>query len=199
MQAQAARSVDELAPGLRADTTSVTAHVSIPIFQGGGEDAAVRAARESRSAANLNISETDRQVFETVHVAWDPYQAALGVAVLSSRQVSENAAALEGTRMESLVGGRNTIDILNADQELLQSRVGAVTAKYNTNVASYQLLAASGLFTAKALRLPVTLYDPKEHYETDSGALVWARRILTHRKGPSPSEQRLRSTAHSSN
>lgn len=70
--------------------------------------------------------------------------------------------------MEALVGSRSTLDILNADQELLQSRITAVAQNCAMEIASYQVLATIGQLTAKHLGLAVKQYDPNQHYQNSA-------------------------------
>ncbi len=76
-----------------------------------------------------------------------------------------NSIALEGTRQEESVGSRTVLDVLNAEQALLNSRVNLVTAERDEYVAGFTLLQALGQLNASALDLPVELYDPEENYK----------------------------------
>ena len=76
-----------------------------------------------------------------------------------------NEIALEGVREEAKVGQRTTLDVLNAQQTLLNSRVSLVTAQRNQVVASYALLAATGQLSAATLALRVMTYDPTLHFD----------------------------------
>ena len=87
----------------------------------------------------------------------------------SKEAVRANEIALDGVRQEASVGSRTTLDVLNAEQELLNSRTTLVTAEREEYVAGYQLLSAVGQLTAQRLALPVELYDPKDHYDHVKG------------------------------
>lgn len=168
VQAQYAKNVDELGLGIKEHAASLVGQISIPLYQGGGEEAAVRQAKEERSQAELNIVESDRQVREGVQNAWDSYETANTARELGASQAQANATAYQGAQLEAEAGSRTMLDILNADEELLQSRLGMATSEYNARVAAFQLLAAIGQLTARALRLPTPLYDPKAHYNEDA-------------------------------
>lgn len=149
----------------------VQAQINIPIYQGGAEQSAIRQAKQQRSQAQLNVSVADRQVREAVSSAWNTYQAALANIVSNEATAQSNEIAFTGVTKEQRVGGRTVLDVLNAQQELLNAQVAVVTSRRDATVAAFQVLAASGMLTAKNLGLKVKLYDPLEHY--DSNAARW--------------------------
>ena len=83
-----------------------------------------------------------------------------------------NEIALEGVRQEAAVGSRTTLDVLDAEQELLDSRVNLVRAERNEYVAAFSLLAAIGRLSARGLELDVEYYDPQEYYRDVRGKLI---------------------------
>lgn len=150
----------------------LTAQVTIPLYQGGAEHAAIRQAKERHAQELLNVSLTDRQVREAVASAWFNYQAALANIASNEATVQSNEVAVTGVSKEQRVGGRTILDVLNAQQELLNAQVSVVTSRRDATVAAFQLLAASGLLTAKSLNLKVAIYDPLAHYESDAARWV---------------------------
>jgi outer membrane protein len=140
----------------------------VPLYQGGAEQASVRQAKELHAQATLNVNVTDRQVREAVATAWNTYQSAL--ASVSSNQSTVNAdeIAFTGVSKEQQVGGRTILDVLNAQQELLNAQVAVVTSQRDATVSAFQVLAAAGTLTAKSLGLKVRLYDPLVHYDSDA-------------------------------
>ena len=84
-------------------------------------------------------------------------------------QIDANVVALEGVEREAAVGSRTILDVLDAEQELLDSRVAHVRAQREEVVATYHLLSSVGRMTARDLKLPVTLYDPRAHYKEVRG------------------------------
>jgi outer membrane protein len=150
---------------------SAQLQLNIPIYQGGAEQAAVRQAKQQRAQAQLNVSVTDRQVRSAVASAWNSYQAALANIDSNEATAKSNEIAFTGVSKEQRVGGRTVLDVLNAQQELLNAQVAVVTSRRDATVAAYQVLAASGLLTAKSLGLKVTIYDPLVHY--DDNAARW--------------------------
>jgi TolC family type I secretion outer membrane protein len=146
--------------------------VNIPIYQGGAEQAAVRQAKQLRAQAQLNVAVADRQVRSAVASAWNTYQAALANIDSNEATARSNEIAFTGVSKEQRVGGRTILDVLNAQQELLNAQVAVVTSRRDATVAGFQVLAASGLLTAKALGLKVTIYDPLAHYEDNAARWI---------------------------
>ncbi len=150
----------------------VQAQINIPIYQGGAEQAAVRQAKQVYAQAQLNVSVADRQVREAVTSAWNSYQAALASIESNEATAKSNDIAFTGVSKEQRVGGRTILDVLNAQQELLNAQVAVVTSRRDATVAGFQVLAAAGMLTAKNLGLKVKLYDPLEHYESDAARWI---------------------------
>lgn len=150
--------------------SQVGVRASIPIFSGGLPAAQQRQARARESATIENEIAAEREVIATVRSAYTQWQAAN--AVISSSQVAVDAAALslEGVRAENTVGNRTILDILNAEQELLNAQVQLVTARRNAYVAGFNLLSAMGKAEARDLGLDGgALYDPQANYTRVKG------------------------------
>jgi outer membrane protein len=146
----------------------IMGQVTVPIYQGGAEQATVRQAKQLHAQAEMNVTVADHQVREAVAAAWNTYQAAL--ATIESNQATEKAdeIAFIGVSKEQQIGGRTILDVLNAQQELLNAQVAVVSSQRDATVAAYQVLAAAGTLTAKSLGLKVQYYDPLEHYEDNA-------------------------------
>lgn len=146
--------------------TTVGAQVTLPIFQGGLPAAQVRQAQARRAAAIETVTLTERGVVAQVRSAYANYQSAGRVIESSKVAVDANRLSLEGVRAENSVGTRTILDILNAEQELLNSQVNYVTAERDAYVAGFQLLAAMGRAEARDLNLDGgPLYDPELNYK----------------------------------
>ncbi len=164
------------AAGVSQSETSSNAGVrlSIPIFQGGLPAARQRQAQARESAALEQVIATERNVIAQVRAAWASWKASL--AVIESSQVAVDAASLslEGVQAENSIGTRQILDVLNAEQELLNARVQLVTARRNAYVAGFSLLAAMGRAEARDLNLlgESLLYDPATNYERVRGK-IW--------------------------
>jgi outer membrane protein len=144
--------------------TSVGAGVQarIPLYQGGLVSARVRQAQAQQSQLLEQGIAVERSVVANVLAAFATYRASLDSIRSNEVAVSANSLALEGTRAEQTVGTRNVLDVLNAEQELLNSQVALVTARRDNYVAGFALLNAMGQAEAEDLNLDTggPLYDP---------------------------------------
>ena len=147
------------------ETATIGLSASLPLYQGGLPAARVRQAQARSSQAIEQIAQVERSVVADARATYSLYAAALGVIASSERAVSANELALEGVRAENSVGTRNVLDVLNAEQELLNVRVQLVTARRDAYVAGFALLAALGRAEARDLGLDGgPLYDPTVNY-----------------------------------
>lgn len=153
-------------------STSVGATLSVPFYQGGAEYAAVRRAQQIQSQRVLEIASAERQVTEETRNAWEALRTARATIQSASEAVRANEIALEGVTQEQLVGSRTILDVLDAQQELLNTRVSLVRAQRDQYVAAFSLLAAMGRLTAEDLGLPVEVYDPTQYYKRARGRLI---------------------------
>lgn len=145
----------------------VGVQLSLPLYQGGLPAAQQRQAQARSSQALEQEIAAERDAIAQVRSAWSSYQAAQ--AIIGSTQTAVDAAtlSLEGVRAESTVGNRTILDILNAEQELVNARVQLITARRNAYVAGFSLLAAMGRAEARDLGLgdDGPLYDPQVNYD----------------------------------
>ena len=152
-------------PGFKVLSGTITGQLTIPIYQGGAEYAATRQAKESLSQQEIQTDSLRNQVRQAVVAAWGLNQAAVGVVRAARASVSANEVALTGVREEAKVGQRTTLDVLNAQQALLQARTTLVQAEHDQVVDSYQLLSAIGRLNIPTLGLAVAEYDPRVHFD----------------------------------
>ena len=155
--------------GLNVDNTtssSVGLSLTMPLYQGGGAAARVRRAEAVRGELLETAVAVERLVISNTNAAFAVYRAALSAIDSNEIAVAANTLALEGTRAEQTVGTRNVLDVLNAEQELLNSQVLLVTARRDAYVAGFQLLNAMGQAEAEDLNLDGIgpLYDPTLNY-----------------------------------
>lgn len=138
----------------RIDTRSIMLTLSMPIYEGGALDAEKHAAEQRAAARHDDVLDTQRQARLDAVNAWQAYQTANAQLAAIHSQIQAEQVAASGVRDEAAVGERTTLDVLNADQELLNARVNLVRAQRDQLVAAYALKAATGRLTADALRLP---------------------------------------------
>lgn len=147
------------------DTARIGAVLTVPLYQSGSVYSQVRQARQVNSQRMQEIEETVRAVRESVIQAWELLETSRSRIGANEEAVRANTIALEGVEQEAQVGSRTTLDVLNAEQELLQSKVDLVTARRDQYVAIYSVLAAIGKLNARDLNLEVDYYDPATNYE----------------------------------
>ena len=150
---------------------ALTAQLTVPIYQAGIVASQVREARYAEEEARINIEDARRVAIEDAVTAWENLTTSRAQITSVEAQVVAAQVALDGVQQEALVGSRTTLDVLDAEQELLDARVALVIAQRNEVVAQYTLLAAIGGLTAEDLSLPVDIYDPDPDYTRTSGRL----------------------------
>ena len=163
-QLSASRNKTEGLPVSKTRDARITASVTIPLYQGGFVHASVREARHKAEAARLSVMVARRAVRQQVVSAWNSLQAARRVISAAQAGVAAAKLALDGVQQEYKVGSRTTLDVLNARQTLLDTRVSLISARAAEMTAAYSLLAAIGELTAWNLGLKVAAYDPTRHY-----------------------------------
>ncbi len=159
------RGDDEATGGTRNESTTVEGVLTMPIYQGGAEYSSIREARETNSQNMLEIAEAERSVIEQATNAWENLRAARSSIESNRKQVEASVIAYEGVEQEAEVGARTTLDVLDAEQELLDARVSLVRAERDQLVAAYALLASMGQLDAATLGLNVEIYNPVDHYD----------------------------------
>ncbi|WP_338502686.1 TolC family outer membrane protein [Sphingomonas kaistensis] len=150
--------------------TSVGLTTRIPLYQGGAPAARIRQARAAEGQLLEQTVATERLVVANARSAFVTYQAALKAIGSNRDAVSANELALRGTRAERSVGSRTVIEVLNAEQELLGSRVELIAARRDAYVAGFRLLQAMGMASSEELGLNGgALYDPTGNYDKVAG------------------------------
>jgi len=145
-------------------SATVLGQLSVPIYQGGAEYSAIRQAKETLGQKRLDFDTARDQVRQVVVQSWGQLDAAKANIDATTSQVQAAEIALNGVREEARVGQRTTLDVLNAQQELVNARVALVTAQRDRVVASYTLLSAVGRLAPEVLGLRVPVYDAQVHY-----------------------------------
>ena len=143
---------------------SVLGQLSVPIYQGGAEYAAIRQAKETLGQKRIDLDTARDQVRQSIVQSWGQLEAGKANIEATQAQVTSSEIALNGVREEARVGQRTTLDVLNAQQVLVNARVALVTAQHDRVVASYTLLAAIGRLSPQVLGLRVPVYNPTIHY-----------------------------------
>ncbi|MBA2400123.1 MAG: TolC family outer membrane protein [Bradyrhizobium sp.] len=143
---------------------SAVAQLNVPIFQGGGEYALIRQSKETLAQQRLVLEQQRDQTRANVVTAWGQLVAGKAQVQSAQAQVTASEIALNGVREEAKAGQRTTLDVLNAQQALVNARVALVTAQHDRVVASYSVLNTVGRLSPIVLNLPTETYDPSVHY-----------------------------------
>ncbi len=165
IQATAAYTQNSSQKNVKTDSSQIVASVSVPLYQGGAEYSAIRQARQQEQSSRKLIDDARRTAVQQAISAWETYQAAKSTIESTRTQIKANEVALEGTQREAIVGSRTTLDVLNAEQVLLNSRTTLVQNLASLVTASYQVAGAVGRLTARDLNLQVPLYDETAYYQ----------------------------------
>jgi outer membrane protein TolC len=134
------------------------------LYQQGAVSSRVREAKQVSNQRRIEIEEARRRIEQESISAWEGLQTAR--AQIRSFETGVRAAeiALEGTRQENEVGARTILDILDAEQELLDAQVNLVRSQRDEIVAGVAVLSAIGQLTARDLELAVDVYNPEIDY-----------------------------------
>ena len=162
-------------PGIPGSGTSTSVGLSsrIPIYQGGAPSARIRQAQAIEGQLIERRVAVERAVIADARSAYATYEAANRAIEANRVAVEANDLALEGARLENSIGSRSILDVLNADQELLNSKVSLATAQRDAYVAGFRLLNAMGQAEAEDLNLEGTaLYDPLGNYRRVAGDVM---------------------------
>ena len=175
VQAGVSTSYQQTLTVFRTNTASAIATASVPIFQGGAEYSLIRQSKENLAQQRLNLETTRDQARANVVQAWGQLEAGKAQVQSAQAQVTASEIALNGVREEAKAGQRTTLDVLNAQQALVNARVALVTAQHDRVVASYSVLNAVGRLAPQVLGLNTTVYDPSVHYQQVRDSWVGVR------------------------
>jgi TolC family type I secretion outer membrane protein len=156
----------------KVSSFAVLGEISIPIYQGGAEEAKVREAKETHAQTRSDIVDADQSVRQLVDDSWAALEASQTALGFNTQRLTVAQRALAGVIEQQHQGERSTIEILNAEQERVDAELALASSRHDAVVAAYQMLASEGRLTAKALYLRTKLYDPAEHFNEDAGKWI---------------------------
>jgi outer membrane protein len=175
LQTSVQQSYEQTLTIFRSFGASTVAQLSIPVYQGGAEYALIRQSKESLSQQRLVLDQTRDQTRANIVTAWGQLLAGKAQVASAQSQVTASEIALNGVREEAKAGQRTTLDVLNAQQALVNARVALVTAQHDRVVASYSVLNQVGRLSPIVLNLATTVYDPSVHYHQVRDSWVGVR------------------------
>ena len=164
LQASVQQTYEQSLVQYRSFGASAIAQLNVPIYQGGAEYSLIRQSKETAAQQRLVLDQTRDQTRANVVTAWGQLVAGKAQVQSAQSQVTASEIALNGVREEAKAGQRTTLDVLNAQQALVNARVALVTAQHDRVVASYSVLNTIGRLSPQVLNLPTTVYDPSVHY-----------------------------------
>ncbi len=153
----------------------VTLGASGPIYQGGALSSLVRQAMAQRDQARARLLDVTRQIRQGVANAYIQLQVSRTSIASGRDQVRAARIAFEGIREEATLGARTTLDVLDAEQDLLDAQTLLISAQVDENIAAYAVISSMGLLTVEQLDLPVQRYDPSDYYNLVKDAPVKSR------------------------
>jgi outer membrane protein len=160
----ASRSLNSSSEGTRTDNYTAKVTLSVPLYQSGSVYSRLRSARQTASQKRRQIDAARRSATETAARAWETLQTSRARIQSFEAQIKASEVALEGVQREASVGSRTVLDVLDAEQELLDAKVSIVSAQRDEAVAVFELKSAIGELTASHLALPVEAYDSAKNY-----------------------------------
>ena len=146
-------------------TSSVTARVNIPIYQGGAEYGRVRQAKERLGQQRIQLDSARLEVQRTIVTGMAQMEAARSVYQANLVQLRASTAALQGVIEERKVGQATTLDVLDSQARVLQAKESLAQSQRDSVVASFAVVAAMGHLTVDNIDLKVARYEPDEHYQ----------------------------------
>jgi outer membrane protein len=139
--------------------------VSGPIYNGGKISSSVRRATAQRDAMRANLHVVRHNLQQSVANAYAFYSSVNAALNANQQQIRASRVAFRGVREEASLGARTTLDVLNAENELLNAEAALISTQTEQYIAAYTILSATGSLTAKNLRLNVQQYDPEAYYK----------------------------------
>jgi outer membrane protein len=136
------------------------------IYSGGLLASLMRQSIANRDASQAALQQAGVRVAETVGNVWSNLDVADATIVATQQQIDAAQIAFDGVREEASLGARTTLDVLDAEQDLLDARNARVAAEASRYVNVYRLLASMGLLTADHLGLGIPTYDPAAYYNS---------------------------------
>ena len=139
--------------------------LNVPLYDGGSTSSQLRQAKELAGKKKLDVDVARAEIIALTRTTWANLQSAKTRMVAAQAQIAAAEKALYGVREEAKAGQRTTLDILNAQQELLNARIALIFAQRERVVASYGVLSTIGRLSTDNLGLSPDYYDPALHLD----------------------------------
>ena len=149
---------------INQDAIGLAANLTVPLLTGGANASRIRAATEVKNRSVFEVRNVEQAIEERVESIWSQLEGARRALAASQRQIDAAQIAYDGVEIEQQVGTRSALDVLNAEQEVLNAKLAYAQSERNVDILTFQLLVLSGAFDALSLNLPVETYDPRENF-----------------------------------
>ncbi|MBC8337489.1 MAG: TolC family outer membrane protein [Alphaproteobacteria bacterium] len=169
MSAELSRNIQSAGETGRIDSAEMTLNLTVPLYQQGEVYSRLREAKQDVAEKIHAIDQARRDAIEDATRAWELLLTAQARVKSFKAQIDASVIALEGVEREAQVGSRTVLDVLDAEQELLDSRVSHVSSQRDELLAVFELRAAMGQLTAREMKLAVAPYDPENNYRNVRG------------------------------
>ena len=156
----------------KENSAEILARVSLPLYRTGSDYSKTRAAQQTATEKRLDLDDARNKTRENAANARQSFLTAKAAVEGQNAVVAAAEDALKGVKIEATYGTRTTLDVLNAEQELLQDKIALVKAEHDEALALLQVRVSIGQLTAEAMRLPVEIYDPDKNYNKVRGQWI---------------------------
>ncbi len=146
--------------------TSVALSVSIPIYsRGGAQYSAIRQAKNKTRSSVIQLDSALKQNKTSCITSWESFNASKSRIEAASKGVAAAEISYEGMVQEELVGTKDVLEVLNAQDNLNQARLSKVQSEIQYILAAYQMKLLLGQLTAKSLKLKVDYFNPEAEFK----------------------------------
>lgn len=143
---------------------AVSLNGSLPIYQGGALSSQMRQAAQIFESRKASTQDTIRAVRQATAIAWANMRVSRASINAATLQIEANQIAYDGIEEEMRLGARTTLDLLDAEQDLLEAKSNLASALRDRYVAGFNLLSAMGLLNVTSLNLGIPAYDPNVNF-----------------------------------
>lgn len=163
LQARSAKQTEQNSPDTTTTSSSITATLTVPIYQAGRQSATVRQNKETLGQRRIEVDVQVDSVRAAVVSAYSQYEGARAALVANQAQLKAARLALSGAVEERKVGQRTTLDVLDTQTQVINAQIALTNSTRDLKAAGYAILSAVGRLEARRLGLQVALYDPQVH------------------------------------
>jgi len=153
----------------------------VPIYNGGVLSSSMRSAAQALEGRKATTQNVMRQIRQATASSWANIRVARASIVAADLQIEASQIAYNGILEETRLGSRTTLDLLDAEQELLSAKSNLASAQRDEYVAALNLLSSMGLLTVENLDLGIPAYDPEVNFNEvtkQSGSTFSGSKIL---------------------